>query len=56
MTEIDMTKSIPANDKEFKDFMLSDFDNSEKYNEVMRQWACKTNSMCQPNYVVKIGD
>ena len=39
-------------DKEFRDFMLSDFDNSTKYQEVMRQWA---NQSCQKQfcYVVK---
>ena len=52
MKIINMTKAIPANDKEFKEFMLSDFDNSTKYQEVMRQWA---NQSCQKQfcYVVK---
>jgi len=39
-------------DKEFRDFMLSDFDNSEKYQEVMRQWAHQS-CASQPNYIVK---
>jgi len=47
-------------DKEFKDFMLSDFSDDEKYKEVMQQWAqqstCSSvpcHCMCQPTHVVK---
>lgn len=39
-------------DKEFRDFMLSDFDDDEKYKEVMRQWAHQSCAF-QPNHVVK---
>lgn len=39
-------------DKEFKDFMLSDFDNTEKYQEVMRQWAHQS-CASETIYVIK---
>ena len=39
-------------DKEFRDFMLSDFDDDEKYKEVMRQWAHQSCAF-QPTHVVK---
>ena len=39
-------------DKEFKNFMLSDFDNTEKYQEVMRQWAHQS-CASETTYVIK---
>lgn len=37
-----MTFNPVTYDKEFKEFMLSDFSTKEKYDEVMRQWAANT--------------
>ena len=39
-------------DKEFKDFMLSDFGKTEKYQEVMRQWAHQS-CASETIYVIK---
>lgn len=39
-------------DKEFKDFMLSDFSDDKKYKEVMRQWAHQS-CASETTYVIK---
>ena len=39
-------------DKEFRDFMLSDFNDDEKYKEVMRQWAHQS-CASETTYVIK---
>ena len=57
-----LVSSNEVYDKEFKDFMLSDFGNlnREKFHKVMQQWAqqstCSSvpcHCMCQPTHVVK---